>query len=91
MFKSYQAIIQQRRKLSLVRERELIALAPKGSSGAQEELLFHLVGYFIHRIKRTLYPSVVKRFGEDLLQDCLVLALKNILPMSCEAERLVDV
>lgn len=78
MFESYQEIIQQRRKLSLLRERELITLAQKGSSKAQEELLFHLIGFFLYRIKRTLYPSVVKRFGEDLLQDCLVLALKNI-------------
>ena len=78
MSESYQEIIKRCRKLSLKHERKLIALAKKGMSSAQEELLLHLVGFFLFRIKTTLYPSIVKQYGEDILQDCLYLAIKKI-------------
>ena len=74
----YQETTEQYKKLSLKYERKLIALAKKGSSLAQNKLLLHLVGFFSFRIKTTLYPSIVKQYGEDILQDCLLLAIKKI-------------
>ena len=79
MFESYQNIVNQYKKLPLRYERKLIALAKKGDSSAQNELLLHLAGFFLFRIKTTLYPSFLIRYGEDILQDCFILATKNIL------------
>ncbi len=74
----YQEIIEQYKKLSLKYERKLIAFAKKGNSLAQNKLLLHLVGFFLFRIKTTLYPSIVKQYGEDILQECLLLAIEKI-------------
>jgi hypothetical protein len=78
LFELYQDIIRQHKKLSLKYERELITLAQKGDSSAQNKLLLHLIGFFSFRIKTTLFPSLIAKYGEDLLHDCLLLAIKNI-------------
>jgi hypothetical protein len=78
LFEPYQQIIREYKKLPLKQERKLIVLAQKGNSSAQSELLLHLIGFFLFRIKTTLYPSIVKQYGEDILQDCLCLAVKKI-------------
>ncbi len=78
MLSSYQEIGFRHKKLPLRRERRLIALAQRGKSAAQERLLLHLVGFICFRIKTTLGSKQLKRFGDDIFQDCLVLAMKNI-------------
>jgi hypothetical protein len=72
MFKQYRQIIKQYPKLPLHHERKLIRLAKKGNSPALQTLLLHQVGYFVFRIRTALYPSVVREFGEDILQECLL-------------------
>lgn len=78
MFESYQNIIGQHKKLPLEYERGLILLAQKGDSSAQNKILLHLIGFFSFRIKTTLLPSLIAKYGEDLLHGCLLLAVKNI-------------
>ncbi len=78
LFELYREIIKQHKTLSLKHERKLIALAQKGASWAQEKLLLHLIGFFVFRIRTALYPAVFRRYGEDLIQECLLLAAEKI-------------
>lgn len=78
MFNFYQEIVEQHKKPSLEYERRLIKTAQKGDSSAQEKLLLYLIGFFIFRIRTSLYPKIVNQYGEDILQDCLSLAIKKI-------------
>jgi DNA-directed RNA polymerase specialized sigma24 family protein len=75
---SYYKIAQQYKKLSLKHERKLIKSAKKGDLSAQEELLLHLLGFFLYRINSSPYFYLIKKSREDIMQDCLILALKNI-------------
>ena len=78
MFKSYQDIIKQYPKLPLKQERELIYLAQQGIVEAQNKLLLHLIGYFVIRVKTTAFPSFFLVYGEDIIQDCVVMAANKI-------------
>ncbi|OIO73371.1 MAG: hypothetical protein AUJ85_08235 [Elusimicrobia bacterium CG1_02_37_114] len=78
MFECYREIVKQYKKLPLKYERRLIGLAKKGNSSAQEELLFHLLGFFLFRIETNLSPAIIRQYGEDILQDCLVLGIGKI-------------
>jgi len=84
LFKLYQGLINQHTKLPLKQERELIVLAKKGIVEAQNELLLHLIGFFAIRIKFTAFPSLIEQHGEDLIQECLVLAIKKIATYNLE-------
>lgn len=78
MFKQYRQIIKQYPQLTLKHERNLIRLAKRGNTSAQQRLLLHQVGYFVFRIRTVLYPSVAREFGEDILQECLLWTPKKI-------------
>jgi hypothetical protein len=64
--------------LSLDDERRLVRRAKKGDRLARKKLLLHLIGFFIFRIETTLYPAIRHRFGEDILQECLLFAESRI-------------
>ena len=78
MFEQYSIIVRQHKRLSIKHERKLIASAKKGNKLAQNELLLHLTGFFIYRIQTTLYSSIIKQYGEDILQDCFLFTIKVI-------------
>lgn len=78
MFDQYKQTIKQYPKLSLGCERKLIRLAKRGDSSAEQQLLLHQIGYFIFRIRTVLYPAVIRDFGEDILQECLLWTPKKI-------------
>jgi hypothetical protein len=78
MFKQYRQIIKQYPQLPLKHERNLIRLAKRGDTSAQQTLLLHQIGYFVFRIRTVLNPSVVREFGEDILQECLLWTPKKI-------------
>lgn len=78
MFERYYETVRQHKKLPILRERKLIASAKKGNKLAQNELLLHLTGFFIYRIYTTLYSSIIKQYGEDILQDCFLFTVKVI-------------
>jgi len=77
LFEYYRKITDHHKKLDLKVERKLISLAKKDDRAAKEKLLFHLTGFFIFRIQKTLYPFLLRQYGEDILQDCLLLALNK--------------
>ena len=66
------------KKYSLKEERKLIALAKKGNKAAKEEVLMSHISYFLFRINTVLYPKLAKRYGEDILQECLLFASEKI-------------
>ena len=78
LFTQYQEIVRRHKKLPILSERKLIASAKKGNKLAQNELLLHLIGFFIYRIHTTLYSSIIKQYGEDILQDCFLFTIKVI-------------
>jgi len=78
MFEQYRQIIRQYPKLPLQNERRLIRLAKRGDLSAQQTLLLHQIGFFIFRIRTVLYPAVVREYGEDILQECLLWTPKKI-------------
>ena len=78
MFKLYQGIIDEYKKLPLRQERKLIILAKKGVIEARDELLLHLMGFFVIRIQALAFPSIIKSYGDDLIQQCLILATEKI-------------
>ena len=78
LFKDYYRIARDRKKLSLHRERKLIARARNGCSSSESELVLHLIGYFLFRINTTLYRPVIEEHGEDILQECVLLTRQKI-------------
>lgn len=78
MFEYYKDIINESKKYSLDQERKLIALAKKGDEQAKNEVLLSNISFFLFRINTTLYPKLAGRFGEDILQECLLLANEKV-------------
>lgn len=78
MFESYQEIMNQHKKLPLKQERKLIHLAQRGFVEAQNKLLCHLIGFFVIRVKTTAFPSFFLPYGEDIIQDCVIMAAEKI-------------
>ena len=84
MFELYREVISQYKKLPLKQERQLIGLAQKGIVEAQSKLLLHLIGFFEIRIKTTAFPSLIQLYGEDLMQECVILAAEKIKTYNLE-------
>ena len=78
MFESYNKIAQKYKKPTLEFERRLISLAKKGRKSARDELLLYQVGFFLFRIRTMLYPAMLMKHGEDIIQECSDLALRKI-------------
>lgn len=78
MFAEYRKIAAEKKKLPLHEELDLIAKIKNGDRKAQGKLLNHLFGFFLFRIFTTLYPSVIRQYGEDIFQECAMLAITKI-------------
>jgi len=71
-------IVSRYPKLSRLDERQLIKSAQRGNKRAIEKLLLSHIGFFKFRIKAILFPGLIDRYGDDMLQECLLLARKKI-------------
>jgi DNA-directed RNA polymerase specialized sigma subunit len=78
MWQAYNDIIQNYPRLSLSEERRLISKAQKGSKKSKDELVFRHIGFLIFRIHRIVFPGLIQRFGEDLLEEAILVAYKKI-------------
>ena len=78
MWKSYFDIIRRYPKISLSGERRLILKAQKGSKKSKEELVLRHVGFVIFRIHKVAFPALIQRFGEDLLEEAILILYKKI-------------
>ena len=78
MWKSYRNIIRQYPKLSLSEERLLISKAKKGSKKSKDEIILRHIGFLIFRIHKIVFPALIRRFGEDLLEEAILITYRKI-------------
>ena len=78
MWKSYRNIIRQYPKLSLSEERLLISKAKKGSKKSKDEIILRHIGFLIFRIHKIVFPALIRRFGEDLPEEAILITYKKI-------------
>jgi len=78
MWKLYRNIIQDYPKITLSEERCLISKAQKGSKKSRDEIVLRHIGFLIFRIHRRVFPELIKRFGEDLLEEVIPVVYKKI-------------
>src|SRR3990167_1319033 len=78
MWKLYQSTISRYPKIPLPEERRLITLAQKGSKKSAEEIVLRHIGFVIFRIHKRAFPEFLKRFGEDLLSNSILVLHQKI-------------
>jgi DNA-directed RNA polymerase specialized sigma subunit len=78
MWKTYRQIISKYPKISLEEERRLIIKAQKGSKKSKDELVLRHISFLIFRIHKVAFPDLIRRFGEDLLGEAILLTYKKI-------------
>jgi len=78
MRNAYFDIVRRYPKLSLLEERQLILKAQQGSKKSKEELVLRHVGFVIFRIHKVAFPALIQRFGEDLLEEAILILYKKI-------------
>ena len=78
MWKSYRDIMRQYPKLSLSEERHLISKAQKGSKKSKDEIILRHIGFLIFRIHKIVFPALIRRFGEDLLEEAILITYRKI-------------
>jgi len=78
MWKSYRNVVQQYPKVSLFEERRLILKAQKGSRKSKDEIVLRHIGFLIFRIHKIVFPALIRRFGEDLLAEAILITYKKI-------------
>jgi DNA-directed RNA polymerase specialized sigma subunit len=77
MWESYNVIIRKYKRIPLSDERRLILKAQRGSKKSREELVLRNVGFLIYRIHKVAFPALVRRFGEDLLVEAILIAYQK--------------
>jgi len=70
--------MRQYPKLSLSEERHLISKAQKGSKKSKDEIILRYIGFLIFRIHKIVFPALIRRFGEDLLEEAILITYKKI-------------
>ena len=78
MWKSYRSIVWSYPKISLSEERQLILKAQKGSKKSKDEIVLRHIGFLIFRIHRRVFPHLIRRFGEDLLAEAILIIYQKI-------------
>jgi DNA-directed RNA polymerase specialized sigma subunit len=78
MWESYRDIIQAYPKITLSEERRLISKAQQGSRKSKDEIVLRHVGFLIFRIHRRVFPRLIRRFGEDLLAETILIIYQKI-------------
>jgi len=76
--KSYSHIKRSYPKITLSEERRLILAAQKGSKESKDELVLRHVSFLIFRIHKVAFPDLIKRFGEDLLGEAILITYQKI-------------
>ena len=78
MWESYSHIKRCYPKITLSEERRLILKAQKGSKKAKDELVLRHVSFLVFRIHKVAFPELVRRFGEDLLGEAILITYKKV-------------
>ncbi len=78
MWEVYQPIVQQYPSIPLPQERRLIAQAKKGFNESQKEIVLRHIGFVMFRLRRKLFPEHLKRFGEDFLEEAILVLYQKV-------------
>ena len=78
MWNTYKPIIQRYPRISLSEERRLIKKAQKGSKKSKDELVLRHISFLIFRIYKVVFPEFIQRFGEDLLEETILIVYNKI-------------
>jgi len=78
MWRAYSNVVRKYSKITLSEERRLILEAQKGSKKSKDELVLRHVSFLIFRIHKVAFPDLIKRFGEDLLGEAMLITYKKI-------------
>lgn len=78
MWKVYRKIAKQYSKIPLLEERKLIAQAKKGSHTSAEEIVLRHMGFIIFRLRKRIFPELLRRYGEELLSESIVILYQKI-------------
>jgi len=65
-------------KISLSEERLLIQKAQKGSKKSKDELVLRHISFLIFRIHKKVFPHLIQRFGDDLLEEAILVVYEKI-------------
>ena len=75
---TYKPIIQRYPRISLSEERRLIKKAQNGSKKSKDELVLRHISFLIFRIHKVVFPEFIQRFGEDLLEETILIVYNKI-------------
>jgi DNA-directed RNA polymerase specialized sigma subunit len=64
--------------LSLRQERRLIAQAQKGSRKCRDEIVMRHLGFVAFRVRRKIYPSLLRRYGEDIYSAAIPILFQKL-------------
>lgn len=78
MWEAYSDIVRCYPKIPLSEERRLISEAQKGSKESKDELVLRHISFLIFRIHRRVFPTLIQRFGEDLLEEAILIVYTKI-------------
>ena len=78
MWEFYGHIKRRYPKITLSEERRLILKAQKGSKKAKDELVLRHISFLVFRIHKVAFPELIRRFGEDLLGEAILITYKKI-------------
>lgn len=78
MWDAYRDIARQYRRIPLAEERRLIARAKKGSEESAKQVVLRHIGFLIFRICKRGFPVLIRRFGEDLLEDSILVLYQKV-------------
>jgi hypothetical protein len=78
MWKIYSGIVRRYPKITLSEERRLILEAQKGSKENKDELVLRHIGFLIFRIRKKVFPHLIQRFAEDLLEEAILIVYTKV-------------
>ena len=78
MWEGYKHVTRHYQKLSLSEERQLILKAQRGSKKSTDELVLRHIGFLIFRIHKVVFPEFIQRFGEDLLEEAILIVYNKV-------------
>ena len=78
MWKVYRELSRQYQRIPLSQERRLIREAQKGAKKSREELVLRHIGFVIFRIHKRAFPGLIRKYGEDLLEDSMLIFYKKV-------------
>ena len=78
MWEVYRDIIKRYPRITLSEERKLILEAQNGLDKSKDEIVLRHIDFLTFRIRNKVFSCLIKRFGEDLLEEAILIVYKKI-------------